>query len=63
MYEFKCNKCDKIVDREIPVEKYEAEKYLQKCECGALMARVLAWHGIATGSGDGWCGKSGGNMI
>lgn len=63
MYEFKCLKCNKTVERDIPVERYEAEKYLQKCDCGALMKRVLAWNGIAVGSGAGWCGNSKGNAI
>ena len=62
-YKFYCIKCEKDVIVDIPMNKYNEEKDKQKCECGTPLRRVYEWNGIATGSGDGWCGKSSGNMI
>ena len=63
-YNFKCENCGKIVEEEICLKDYDRLKNRQTCpECGQKMKRVIEWSGIATGSGDGWVGKSGGNAI
>ena len=64
IYKFNCKRCSKDFDVAIWVKDYDKEKDRQKCpECGAKLERVIEWTGIATGSGDGWCGKKGGNAI
>ena len=62
-YKFRCAKCHKSEEREILMKDYDKEKENQKCTCGSKMDRVIEWSGIATGEGQGWCGKSGGNTI
>lgn len=64
VYKFKCTKCGKVFDVGIPIKDYDKLKNRQSCpECNGKMKRVIEWEGIATGSGQGWCGKSGGNAI
>ena len=64
-YRFQCTDCKCEEEKEIAVKDYDTEKEKQTCSnCGAKMQRVIEWSGIATGSGDGWFGKSnGGNAI
>lgn len=62
-YNFKCEACGAEEEKEIALADYDKEKENQKCTCGGKMKRVIEWEGIATGSGAGWCGKSGGNAI
>lgn len=62
-YNFKCESCNKVLEVEIPISKYDKEKERQVCPiCKGKMKRVLEWQGIAMG-GDGWCGKKGGTTI
>lgn len=67
IYKFKCENasCAKIFNVEIAIKDYDKYKNRQTCPvCNAKMKRVIEWEGIATGSGDGWHGKSdGGNAI
>jgi predicted nucleic acid-binding Zn ribbon protein len=61
-YRFICTQCKCEEEKEIAVKDYDTEKEKQVCSnCGAKMQRVIEWGGIATGSGDGWCGKSDGS--
>lgn len=62
-YLFKCNKCGKKQERDIPMSEYDKRKNNQVCECGGKMQRVIQWQGIAEGGGDGWCGKKGTKTI
>ena len=62
-YKFRCAKCHISEEREILMKDYDREKENQKCTCGGKMERVIEWEGIATGEGQGWCGKSTGNAI
>ena len=62
-YLFCCNSCHKKENRDIPMNEYDKEKNIQICSCGAKMQRVIEWSGIAEGSGDGWFGKAGSNVI
>ena len=63
-YKFFCEKCQKETEIEIALKDYDAEKTKQVCKnCGASLKRKIEWTGIATGNGDGWCGKKGGNVI
>lgn len=51
-YIFKCSECKKKYTIEIPIEKYDDEKYVQHCpKCGALLERLLEWNGSATING------------
>lgn len=62
LYKFKCKKCKKIELRSINIEDYDKEKNKQLCRaCEQPMERVLEWSGFATGSGDGWFGRSDGS--
>ena len=64
MYKFKCENCGKSFDVEICIKDYDKYKNRQTCpDCKGKLKRVIEWQGIASGSGDGWCGKSGGNAI
>ena len=64
VYKFRCESCGKVFNVGICIKDYDRLKNRQKCpECGQKMKRVIEWQGIATGSGEGWCGKSGGNAI
>lgn len=65
-YLFKCTnadcKCEE--EKEISIKEYDKEKTKQICSsCGSKMDRVLEWTGIAEGSGQGWFGARGGNVI
>ena len=62
-YLFSCTKCSKKENRDIPMNQYDTEKNKQICTCGAKMERVIEWSGIAEGSGSGWFGKAGSNVI
>jgi predicted nucleic acid-binding Zn ribbon protein len=60
-YNFICKSCGAEEEKEIAIKDYDEEKTKQICSnCGAKMQRVIEWGGIATGSGDGWFGKSDG---
>ena len=65
LYRFQCTECKCEEEKEIAVKEYDTEKEKQLCSnCGAKMQRVIEWSGIATGSGEGWFGKSdGGSAI
>lgn len=64
-YLFSCTNpnCNKKENRDIPMNLYDKEKDKQVCPCGAKMERVIEWSGIAEGSGGGWFGKAGSNVI
>ena len=62
-YDFKCVKCGVTIEKDIPLAEYDRQKDSQVCFCGGEMKRVLEWKGIATGSGEGWHGARGGNVI
>lgn len=64
IYDFYCKNCGKRRQVEIRLADYDTEKDRQKCpKCGEKIERVIEWQGYASGSGDGWCGKSSGNTI
>lgn len=62
-YSFKCTSCGKVQEKEICIKDYDRLKNSQKCSCGGVLKRIIEWQGIASGSGEGWCGKSTGNAI
>ena len=63
-YNFRCSKCGKEQEKEISMKDYDHVKNTQTCnECGGILKRIIEWTGIASGSGEGWCGKSTGNAI
>ncbi len=63
-YNFKCKSCGKTFEVEIPIKAYDTEKDNQTCpDCNGKMERVIEWEGIASGSGEGWFGARGGNVI
>lgn len=63
-YKFKCTQCGAEQEREICIKDYDRLKNSQIClKCGGALKRVIEWQGIASGSGEGWCGKSGSNSI
>ena len=63
-YNFKCLNCKKVFEIEIPIAEYDKKKKEQKCEnCGGVLDCVIEWQGIAEGSGAGWFGARGGNII
>lgn len=63
-YTFICDNCKKETEIEIALKDYDAEKDKQVCSvCGNKLKRKIEWTGIATGSGEGWFGKKGGNVI
>ena len=63
-YNFRCSKCGKEQEKEISMKDYDRVKNTQTCnECGGVLKRIIEWQGIASGSGEGWCGKSTGNAI
>ena len=60
-YNFFCKSCGPEEEKEIAIKDYDKEKEKQVCSsCGGKMQRLLEWTGIATGSGEGWYGKSDG---
>ena len=60
-YKFYCKACDMEHELDIPIAKYMDLKDKQKCPyCKKKLERVLEWSGVATGSGDGWFGRSDG---
>ena len=67
-YKFKCTTCNRTFDIDIPMAEYDNLKAKQLCPvCLALdsnqvlLKRVIEWNGIASGSGDGWFGRSDGS--
>lgn len=63
-YSFRCFNCRKVFEKEISMADYDKLKNEQTCDiCGAKLVRNIEWQGIATGTGQGWCGKSNGNAI
>ena len=61
-YTFICSKCDNEEQKDIPINEYDTLKNKQVCsKCGSKSVRKIEWGGVATGSGDGWFGKSGGS--
>lgn len=63
-YLFKSVSCGKKQEKEICIKEYDRLKNFQKCDkCGGALKRIIEWEGIATGGGQGWCGKSTGNAI
>ena len=62
-YLFKCPACNGTVEIDISINEYSEQKDKQICTCGNKLVRVLEWTGIATGSGEGWCGARGGTTI
>lgn len=64
IYNFKCEKCGKLIEVAISIKEYDKVKNRQTCPlCNGKLKRVIEWNGIATGEGAGWCGKSTGNAI
>ena len=63
-YLFRCVDCGEEQEKEICIKDYDRLKNNQKCKnCGGVLKRIIEWTGIASGSGEGWCGKSTGNAI
>lgn len=65
-YNFKCSnpECGLEQEKEISMKDYDRLKNSQTCSrCGGVLKRIIEWQGIATGEGQGWCGKSTGNAI
>ena len=62
-YTFECSDCGKVQEVEIAIKDYDKEKDKQECSCGGKLKRVIEWNGIAEGSGAGWFGARGGNII
>lgn len=61
VYKFYCKACDMEQDLDIPIDKYMDLKEKQKCPfCKKKLERVIEWTGVATGSGQGWFGRSDG---
>ena len=61
IYKFYCKACNMEHELDIPIAKYMDLKDKQKCPyCKKKLERVLEWSGVATGSGDGWFGRSDG---
>lgn len=68
LYKFRCPSCNYTTEIGIPIAEYDNQKSSQICPvCYAvdsnqvLLKRVLEWSGIASGTGDGWFGKSDGS--
>ena len=68
LYTFKCPSCNYATEIDIPMSEYGEQKNSQICPvCYAvdsnqvLMHRVIEWTGIASGSGEGWYGRSDGS--
>lgn len=68
LYKFKCPSCNYTTEIDIPIAEYDSQKNSQICGvCYAidsnqvLLKRVIEWSGIASGTGDGWFGKSDGS--
>lgn len=60
-YKFYCKTCNMEHELDIPIEKYIDLKDKQKCPyCKKKLERIIEWTGVATGSGQGWFGKSDG---
>lgn len=60
-YRWRCTKCNKECIKSIPIDEYDKEKGNQICpSCGSKLERVIEWSGVASGSGEGWFGKSNG---
>ena len=61
-YDFKCLKCDKEVELEIPMKDYTDVKDKQVCSCSGKLERVQGWKGSVSlcngmygiDSGKGW---------
>lgn len=63
-YNFKCTNCGREQEKEICIKDYDKVKNSQTCDnCGGTLKRIIEWQGIASGSGEGWCGKSTGSAI
>lgn len=61
IYRFYCKACDMEHELDIPIAKYMDLKDKQRCLfCKKKLERVIEWSGVATGSGDGWYGRSDG---
>lgn len=51
-YLFCCSKCGNRYSIEIPMERYDKDKNIQRCPlCDFLLKRVLEWKGSATING------------
>lgn len=62
IYKFRCPTCDMEHELDIPIAKYMDLKDKQRCPfCKKKLERVIEWSGVATGSGDGWFGRSNGS--
>lgn len=68
LYKFLCPTCNKTFDIDIAMAEYASLKDKQLCPvCLALdsnqvlLKRVIEWDGIATGTGEGWFGRSDGS--
>jgi predicted nucleic acid-binding Zn ribbon protein len=63
-YKFECIQCGATEEKEIAISEYDEQKEKQTCSrCCGSMKRVIEWSGIAEGSGAGWYGKNGSNVI
>ena len=70
LYKFRCPSCNYTTEIDIPIAEYDSQKNSQLCPvCYAidskqvLLKRVIEWSGIASGTGDGWFGKSDGSRM
>ncbi len=70
LYRFRCPSCEYVTEIDIPMAEYDNLKDKQLCPvCLALdsnqiiLKRVIEWNGTATGSGEGWFGRSDGSRM
>ena len=70
LYRFRCPSCEYVTEIDIPMVEYDNLKDKQLCPvCLALdsnqiiLKRVIEWNGTATGSGEGWFGRSDGSRM
>lgn len=60
-YKYYCSNCDRNVYIDIPMSEYNQRKDGNLCpDCKGPIRRVIEWSGVASGSGEGWFGKSNG---
>lgn len=52
IYNFQCEKCDKVFEIDIPMDKYKEEKEKQFCPvCNSKLNRIIEWNGPACNLG------------
>ena len=51
-YRFRCDKCIKVFEVDIPMNEYNQEKDKQFCsECNSKLERIIEWNGPACNLG------------